>query len=101
MLQRMIGVLTLKRSVYQEIRQDASANMQAAIVVFIVGLASAFGGALLLSNFSTRLIGHIIWVYVGWALATTIVFLLGTKVFGGKASFGEVMRLFETFRKDK
>lgn len=94
MLQRMIGVLTLNRRVYEDIRKDPSATMQAAIVVLIVGIGSVFGGALLLKNFGTGLIGHIIWVYVGWALASTIVFLLGAKVFGGKASFSEVMRLF-------
>lgn len=93
MFQRMIGVLTLKRSVYEEIESDSSANLQALIVVLIVGLASGFGGAMLVKNFSTGLVGHILWAVVGWALLSLIVFVIGAKIFGGEASLGEVMRL--------
>ncbi len=93
MLKRMIGVLTLNRGVYEEIESDSSANMQAFIVVLIVGLASGFGGAMLVKNFSTGLIGNIVWAVVGWALLSLIVFVIGAKLFGGEASLAEVMRL--------
>ncbi len=93
MLKRMIGVLTLNRGVYEEIESDSSANMQALIVVLIVGLASGFGGAMLVKNFSTGLIGNIVWAVVGWALLSLIVFVIGAKLFGGEASLAEVMRL--------
>jgi hypothetical protein len=97
MLDRIIGVLKLDANVYEEIEADESATSQAAIVVAIVaivggliggGISAAMGGDFL-GSFLSQLIG----AFVSWIIWSVVTFFVGTSLFGGKSSIGQMMRV--------
>lgn len=83
---RMIGAATLDVSVYEEVEADTTATGQAAGVVAIAAAASAIGA--LHGNFIGAIIGQL----VGWGLWALVTYLIGVNLFGGKATWGELLR---------
>ena len=105
MLQRIIGVFKLDRTVFADVEHDESATMQAAIIVAIVAALSVVGtllqvlfnvvrgsrvqlGATLLSVVGTFLVA-----FINWGLWSAVTHLVGTKLFNGKATLGEMLRV--------
>ncbi len=97
MLDRIIGVLKLDVNVYEEIEADESATSQAAIVVAVVaivggliggGISAAMGGSFL-GSFLSQLLG----AFIGWIIWSAVTYFVGTSLFGGKATMGEMLRV--------
>lgn len=88
--ERMIGAATLNVQTYEEVEHDQSATGQAAGVVVMVAIASAIGsyGMGGMSGALSQLVGALI----GWVVWAAITLLIGTKVFGGTADMGEMLR---------
>lgn len=86
---RMIGAATLDIATYEEVEHDETATRQAAVVVGIVALCSAigsFGGGV------GGMLGSLLAAYVGWAVWSGVAYVIGDKVFGGTATWGELLR---------
>ncbi len=108
MLNRIIGILTLKAPVYREVAEDQNATGQAAIIVIIMSLFSGILGGVIFGavgsslppgtvpagspiGFAIRtIISNIIsWLIGGWVFA-----FVSTTFFGGRTNTGEMLRVF-------
>jgi len=87
--ERMKGAALLDIEAYEEVEVDTSATAQAAIVVGIVALATAIGSAP--AGPSGFLVG-LIETYVRWLLWSGLTYLIGDKLLGGTATWGELLR---------
>jgi hypothetical protein len=85
----MKGAALLDVSTYEEVERDATATGQAAIVVAIVAVCSAIGGA---NEGGRGIIGGLIAALIGWPIWAGITYLIGDKVFKGTATWGELLR---------
>jgi hypothetical protein len=90
MLSRMIRALKLDASVFEEVEHDQTAMGQAALVVVLVSLIGSFGG--LFKAGVLAMIAGLIMALVGWIVWSSVTWLVGTMVFGGKAQLGEMLR---------
>lgn len=105
MFERIIGVFKLDRQVFAEIEHDESATSQAAIVVAIVAALAVVGsiigllfsmvgggdarpGAILLN-----IIGTLVLTFVNWFIWSGVTYFVGTQLFKGEATFGEMLRV--------
>jgi hypothetical protein len=78
-VERAIKVVKLEPRVFDIIARDPTATQQAAIVVGVVALASAIGGAADgISGFIVGLIGAIL----GWLIFAGLAWFFGTNIFG-------------------
>lgn len=89
MTQRMMGAATLDVSIYEEVEADTSATGQAAGVVAIVALCSAIGG---IGGGAAGALGGLLTALIGWGLWAGITYLIGDKLLGGTATWGELLR---------
>ena len=86
---RMMGAATLDVATYEEVEADTTATGQAAIVVSLAAIASAIGAA---GEGGPGIIGMLLGTLVGWALWSGVTYFIGTKLFGGTATWGELLR---------
>ncbi len=86
---RLLGAATLSVPTYEEIEADPSATVQAAGVVGLVALASALGA---LEVGPGGLIAGVLGAYLGWALWSATCYIVGVRIFGGTADWGELLR---------
>ena len=86
---RMIGAARLDVDTYEEVEADQSATGQAALVVVIVAIASAIGS---IGDGGIGIITGLLSAIVGWLLWAGITYVIGDKVFGGTATWGELLR---------
>ena len=103
MLDRLRGVFSLSAETFNEIEHDPAALWQALIVVVVtsllVGLSGAYGHVLFGIgigtdvNTSNRFLAIAIWAIAAWILWSIITYIIGTKVFDGEATLGEMMRV--------
>jgi hypothetical protein len=108
MFERIIGVFRLDKKTFSEIEHDQSATSQAAIVVAIVAALSVVGvviGALVgvvtggrelgpaLGGSVVSIVLTFLMAFVNWFLWSAITFFVGTKLFGGEADMGEMLRV--------
>jgi hypothetical protein len=95
---RMIRAAKLEVPLYEEVEADISATNQALMVVVLVAVASGIGqalGAAIAGNSAAivgRLIGGVLNGLIGWAVWSYVVYFVGTRFFGGKATYGELLR---------
>ena len=87
--ERMIGAAMLDVSVYEEVEHDRTATGQAAMVVAIVALCAAFGAA---GHGGRGIVGAVLSAFVSWALWSGVTYLVGTRLFGGTATWDELLR---------
>lgn len=87
---RMIGAAMLSVATYEEVEADQTATSQAAIVVAIVAVAGAIGNYF--RHGGRGIIGAVIAAFVGWLLWAGITYFIGTRLFGGTATVGEMLR---------
>lgn len=104
MLDRIMGVITLKAPIYRQIADDKTATTQAAIIVVVAELIAGFFQRLVEINpqtgvASVSLIGAVLgaivtviialiaWVIAAWVLAFV------AKALGGKTDTGEMLRV--------
>lgn len=89
MTARMIGAARFDVHVYEEVEADGTATGQAAGVVAIVALCSALGG---IGAGAQAAIGGLFAALLGWLLWAGITYLIGDKLLGGTATWGELLR---------
>ena len=86
---RMRGAAALDVATYEEVENDLNATGQAAIVVVIVAIASAIGNW---GHGASGPIGGLISAILGWLSWAGITYFIGTRFFGGTATWGELLR---------
>jgi hypothetical protein len=86
---RMRGAAMLDVATYEEVEHDNEATGQAAVVVVIVAVCSAIGA---LWRGGPSIIMAPVIAIVGWLLWSGIAYLIGDKLLGGTATWGELLR---------
>lgn len=95
---RMLRAARLESELYEEVERDLSATSQALTVVVIVAIASGIGNALgqILAGRPgaavTGFIGGIAIAVLSWAIWSGLAYIIGTRLFGGVATYGECLR---------
>jgi hypothetical protein len=89
MIERMKGAAMLRVDTYEEVEADTTATGQAAGVVIIAAMAHAIGVAGLGGG---AVIGGLVTAFIGWIVWSGLTFLIGTKLLGGTATWGELLR---------
>jgi hypothetical protein len=85
----MKGAALLHIDTYEEVEADQTATVQAAGVVALVAIAQAIGGA---GEGGFGIVAGVISALLGWLLWAGITYLIGAKLFGGTATWGELLR---------
>jgi hypothetical protein len=97
MFNRIIGVFKLDVRTFEEIEHDESATGQAAMVVALVallaGVGSGLGAQIGEGSFLRSFLFTLIWAFVGWFLWSAVSYFVGTNLFGGQATMGEMLRV--------
>ncbi len=117
MINRIIGILKLDVNTFEEIEHDEAATAEAAIIVAVVAVLSAisgFFGAQASNNtfqqLSQQFEGDIplemmaispiggafaafIGVFITWILWSALTYVIGTNLFKGQATMGEMLRV--------
>jgi hypothetical protein len=88
-IDRMRGAAMLDIATYEEVEADTTATGQAAIVVAISAICSAIGAA---GYGGPSIIGTLIGALVSWIIWAGITYVIGDKMFGGTATWGELLR---------
>ena len=89
LVERMIGAMFLNIDVFEEVEHDRKATGQAATVVLMVAVASGIGASGLgLYGTMVSSVGALI----DWVVWAGICYVVGDQLFGGKATWGEVLR---------
>lgn len=89
MVERMMGAAFLSTSTFEEVEHDQTATGQAAAVVTMVAVAQAIGAS---SSGLVGAAGAAVAALVGWLVWAGITYVVGDKLFGAEATWGEVMR---------
>jgi hypothetical protein len=87
--ERMIGAAMLNVAIYEEVEHDESATGQAAVVVVLAAIASAIGSA---GEGVGGALAGLVSALVGWLLWAGVTYFVGTRLFGGTATWGELLR---------
>ncbi len=99
MLDRILRVIKLDKSVYAEVEADESAMSQAAMVVAIVAVLSAIAGGISTliagegSSFIGAFLGALIGAFISWVVWSAVTYFVGTALFHGEATLGEMLRV--------
>jgi hypothetical protein len=95
---RMVRAARLEIGLYNEVEADTTATSQALTVVVITALAGGIGAALG-QAFAGRpagivggLIGGLVAELLGWLVWSYVMYFVGTRVFHGTATYGELLR---------
>jgi hypothetical protein len=89
MIDRMKGAAMLDVATYEEVEADTSATAQAGMVVLLAAIAQAIGG---IGHGGAGIIGGALAALVGWVIWSGITYLIGDKLLGGTATWGELLR---------
>ena len=105
LIERMIRAARLDIDLYEEAERDTTLTNQAlqvVVLVAILGGIGAFLGALLATAFGqspvgigeaiVRLIVGILNAVITWAVWAFLTYFIGTRVFNGTATWGELLR---------
>ena len=83
------GAALLDVATYEEVEHDNDATGQAAVVVVIVAVCAAIGGVW---RGGPSIIVAPISAMLGWLLWSAITYVIGDKLLGGTATWGELLR---------
>lgn len=86
---RMKGAALLDVDTYEEVEADSTATGQAAGVVAIVAVAQALGASGL--GVGAMIMG-LVGALLGWLIWSGVTYLIGDKLLGGTATWGELLR---------
>lgn len=86
---RMRGAALLDVATYEEVEHDTEATGQAAVVVVIVAICTAIGAVW---RGGPSIIGGPIGAVLGWLLWSAVTYVIGGKLLGGTATWGELLR---------
>jgi hypothetical protein len=87
--ERMLGAARIDPAIYTEVEHDTTATGQAAGVVAIVAVCSAIGG---LGAGAAGMLAGVVSAIVGWLIWSGVTYLIGDKLLGGTATWGELLR---------
>lgn len=110
MLDRIIGILTLKAPVYKAVAQDTSATQQAGIIVLIASILSGIGNSLIGNQMASMIPGaaavsaqrpglipsiilSAIAGLVGWFVGSWLLAFVAKTFFKGETNTGEMLRV--------
>ncbi len=116
MFQRIKGIMRLDVNTFEEVEADEGATMQAAIIVTVVALLAGVGALIgaraansaagqldqlgiempiTLPQFSPAgaFVNAVVGVFVAWLLWSVLTYFIGTRLFGGKSSINEMLRV--------
>lgn len=88
LLSRMIGAALLDVSVYEEVEANEDLTGQAAFVVILFAVAAGLAGW----QGETGIVRLVLAALLGWIVWAGITYLIGDKMLGGTASWGELLR---------
>jgi hypothetical protein len=88
-VERIKGAALLDVDTYEEVEADTNATLEAAGVIALVAVASAIGAA---GSGATAIIAGVLSAVVGWGVWAGITYLIGDKLLGGTATWGELLR---------
>ena len=74
---------------YEEVEADTTATGQAAMVVGIVAVCAAIGGV---RGGAQGAIAGVLGAFISWMVWAGVTFVVGEKLFGGTATWGELLR---------
>ena len=86
---RMKGAAMLDVATYEEVEHDEQATGQAAVVVVIVAICAAIGAVW---RGGPSIIAGPISAILGWLLWSAVTYVIGAKLLGGVATWGELLR---------
>ena len=89
MIPRMKGAASLDIETFEEVEHDQTATGQAAAVVMVVAVCQGVGDS------GTGLLGALgsgLLTLIAWLVFAGITYLVGEKIFQGRATWGEVLR---------
>jgi hypothetical protein len=86
---RMIGAARLDIQTYEEVEADSTATGQAAAVVAMVAVASGIGAA---GEGASSILLAPLAAILGWLIWAGVTYLIGDKILGGTATWGELLR---------
>lgn len=89
MIDRMRGAALLDVPTYEEVEADGTATSQAGTVVAIVAVASAIGSY---AGGAGAIVGALVTSLIGWLIWAGVTYLIGDKLLGGTATWGELLR---------
>lgn len=89
MLDRMMGAARLDLATFNEVEHDSSLTTQAAVVVMLVALAKAIGAW---DVGPTSAVVTAVASLVGWLIWAGVTYVIGDKLLGGTATWGELLR---------
>ena len=100
LFERMMRAARLDVNLYEEVEADQTATSQAATVVGIVAACSAVGAAVAATRVEGGGTGSavlavvlaIVGAFLGWILWSYITYWIGTSIFKGTATPGEMLR---------
>lgn len=86
---RMFGAAMLRADVYEEVERDRDATLQAGLIVLVVSLVAAFPD----SGLGWLAMGAAaVTSLLQWLLWAGVTYLIGDKLLGGTATWGELLR---------
>ena len=89
MVDRMIGAAMLRNEVYEAVEADETLTAQAAGVVVIVAIARGIGA---FGDGGGFIVGGVVAALLGWLIWAGVTYLIGDKLLGGTATWGELLR---------
>lgn len=89
LVERMMGAARLDADTFEAVEHDPGATGQAAAVVALVAVAQAIGASGTGAFGAMSAAGAAL---IGWLVWAGITYIIGTRVFGGVATWGELMR---------
>src|SRR3984893_16615562 len=92
---RMMRAARLEVPLYEEVEADLSATNQALLVVVLVAVSRAIGAGFTSGSpggLVGGLVAGLLTALVGWAVWSYVVYFVGTRFFGGTATYGELLR---------
>lgn len=87
--ERALGAARLETGVYEEVEADETATGQAAGVVALAAVAQAIGSV---GEGALGAIAGLVGALIGWLIWAGVTYLIGTKLFDGTATWGELLR---------
>ena len=95
MLRNMMRAIKLDTDFYNPVERDASFTPQAFVVVVLANGLAGVGTAIAFSEVSLLggVFGGIVAGLVNWVIWSALALFIGTRVFGGTADMGEMLRV--------
>ncbi len=106
MLDRIMGIVTLKPAAYRAVADDQSATGQAAAIVIVMSILAGVIGAAFVAVLAPSLpagmatspagtlVRTILSAIVSWLIGSWVFAFVSTTFFGGKTNTGEMLRVF-------